>query len=81
MASISRTILCLSRAKGQALEGAAACFAVALFVITVLQEFRGLDERGMKEVMSEHRLVDLRYIFVPEELRGLGFTYEGVVRP
>src|SRR5262245_35757992 len=51
-----------------------------LVVITELREFRGIDPRRLKQVMRQPRIVDLRNIFNPEELRGLGFAYEGVGR-
>jgi UDPglucose 6-dehydrogenase len=52
-----------------------------LVVITEWHEFRGLDPRRIKEVMRQPRIVDLRNIFNPDEMRGLGFAYEGVGRP
>ena len=55
--------------------------ADVLVVITEWHEFRGLDPRRIKEVMRQPRIVDLRNIFNPEEMRGLGFLYEGVGRP
>ncbi|CAN5787418.1 UDP-glucose/GDP-mannose dehydrogenase family protein [soil metagenome] len=55
--------------------------ADVLVVITEWHEFRGLDPRRLKEAMRNPRIVDLRNIFNPEEMRGLGFTYEGVGRP
>jgi UDPglucose 6-dehydrogenase len=59
----------------------AASQADVLVVITEWNEFRGLDPRRLKEVMRQARIVDLRNIFNPEEMRGLGFAYEGVGRP
>jgi UDPglucose 6-dehydrogenase len=59
----------------------AAFEADVLVVITEWHEFRGLDPRRIKQVMRQARIVDLRNIFNPEEMRGLGFTYEGVGRP
>jgi UDPglucose 6-dehydrogenase len=59
----------------------AALEADVLVVITEWHEFRGLDPRRIKQVMRQPRIVDLRNIFNPEEMRGLGFTYEGVGRP
>jgi UDPglucose 6-dehydrogenase len=50
-------------------------------VITEWHEFRGLDPRRIKEAMRQPRIVDLRNIFNPEEMRGLGFTYECIGRP
>jgi UDPglucose 6-dehydrogenase len=55
--------------------------ADVLVVITEWHEFRGLDPRRIKEAMRNPRIVDLRNIFDPAEMRGLGFTYEGVGRP
>ena len=55
--------------------------ADVLVVITEWHEFRGLDPRRIKELMRHPRIVDLRNIFNPEEMRGLGFAYEGVGRP
>ncbi len=59
----------------------AATQADVLVVITEWHEFRGLDPRRIKEAMRQPRIVDLRNIFNPEEMRSLGFTYEGVGRP
>ena len=59
----------------------AATGADVLVVITEWHEFRGLDPRRLKEAMRQPRIVDLRNIFDPEEMRTLGFKYEGVGRP
>jgi UDPglucose 6-dehydrogenase len=59
----------------------AATDADVLVVITEWHEFRGLDPRRIKQAMRQPRIVDLRNIFNPEEMRGLGFAYEGVGRP
>jgi UDPglucose 6-dehydrogenase len=59
----------------------AATGADVLVVITEWHEFRGLDPRRLKEAMRRPRIVDLRNIFDPEEMRGQGFAYEGVGRP
>jgi UDPglucose 6-dehydrogenase len=59
----------------------AATGADVLVVITEWPEFRGLDPRRLKEQMRRPRIVDLRNIFNPQEMRALGFTYEGVGRP
>jgi UDPglucose 6-dehydrogenase len=59
----------------------AATGADVLVVITEWHEFRGLDPRRLKEMMRQPRIVDLRNIFNPEEMRSLGFAYEGVGRP
>ena len=59
----------------------AAAGADVLVVITEWHEFRGLDSRRLKETMRQPRIVDLRNIFDPGEMRGLGFAYDGVGRP
>jgi UDPglucose 6-dehydrogenase len=59
----------------------AATGADVLVVITEWHEFRGLDPRRLKEAMRHPRIVDLRNIFNPDEMRGLGFAYEGIGRP
>jgi UDPglucose 6-dehydrogenase len=59
----------------------AAFEADVLVVITEWPEFRGLDPRRLKQMMRQARIVDLRNIFDPEEMRGLGFAYECVGRP
>jgi UDPglucose 6-dehydrogenase len=59
----------------------AATGADVLVVITEWHEFRGLDPRRLKEAMRQPRIVDLRNIFNPDEMRGLGFAYEGIGRP
>ena len=55
--------------------------ADVMVVITEWHEFRGLDPRRIKEAMRQPRIVDLRNIFNPEEMRGFGFDYEGIGRP
>jgi UDPglucose 6-dehydrogenase len=55
--------------------------ADVLVVITEWPEFRGLDPRRLKQLMRQPRIVDLRNIFNPQEMRDLGFIYEGVGRP
>ncbi len=59
----------------------AATGADVLVVITEWHEFRGLDPRRIKEAMRQPRIVDLRNIFNPDEMRGFGFTYESIGRP
>ena len=62
-------------------ERSRATDADVLVVITEWHEFRGLDPRRIKQSMRRPCIVDLRNIFDPEEMRGLGFAYEGVGRP
>ena len=58
----------------------AAAEADALVIVTEWHEFRGLDPRRLKQVMRQPRIVDLRNIFDPVEMRAVGFAYEGVGR-
>ena len=60
---------------------AAAFSADVLVVITEWHEFRGLDPRRLKEIMKRPRIVDLRNIFDPQEMDGLGFEYVSIGRP
>ena len=59
----------------------AATGADVLVVITEWHEFRGLDPRRLKEAMRQPRIVDLRNIFDPAEMRALGFAYDSIGRP
>jgi UDPglucose 6-dehydrogenase len=59
----------------------AATGADVLVVITEWHEFRGLDPRRIKEIMRQPRIVDLRNIFDPAEMRSLGFAYDSIGRP
>jgi UDPglucose 6-dehydrogenase len=59
----------------------AATGADVLVVITEWHEFRGLDPRRIKGAMRQPRIVDLRNIFNPDEMRGFGFAYESIGRP
>jgi len=45
-----------------------------LVVTSGWHEFRGLDPRRPQEAMRSPWIVDLRNIFDPTEMRGLGFT-------
>ena len=58
----------------------AAAEADALVIVTEWHEFRGLDPRRLKQMMRQPRIVDLRNIFDPVEMRAVGFAYEGVGR-
>ena len=58
----------------------AAAEADVLVIVTEWHEFRGLDPRRLKQMMRLPRIVDLRNIFDPVEMRAVGFAYEGVGR-
>ncbi len=52
----------------------------ALVIATEWNEFRALDFAALSKIMRSKTLVDLRNVYDPEELRALGWTYEGVGR-
>ena len=54
--------------------------ADAIIVLTPWNEFKQLDMTRFKDLMREPVLIDGRNIYLPEELRELGFTYRGVGR-
>jgi UDPglucose 6-dehydrogenase len=55
--------------------------ADALVIVTEWEQFRALDLDQLKSVMKSPVLVDLRNIYLPEEMVERGFTYESVGRP
>src|SRR6187455_722038 len=56
--------------------------AAALVIVTEWEQFRALDLDRLKQVMAEKpAVVDLRNIYLPEEMRQRGFVYESVGRP
>ena len=65
-------------------ESAYACAegADALVIVTEWEQFRALDLDRLKEVMADKpAIVDLRNIYLPDEMRQRGFIYESVGRP
>ncbi len=54
--------------------------AHALVILTEWNEFRFLDLRELKKLMADPNLVDMRNIYEPETVKGLGFRYTGVGR-
>ena len=59
-----------------AIEGAS-----AVVVMTEWDVFRNLDFARVKDLMSDHIVVDCRNIYSPEQLTSWGFDYVGVGRP
>ncbi len=55
--------------------------ADALVIITEWDQFRALDFERIKTAMKMPVMVDLRNIYSPKEMAGLGFSYEGIGRP
>jgi UDPglucose 6-dehydrogenase len=54
--------------------------AAALVIVTEWEQFRALDFKRLKTVMVSPVLVDLRNIYLPEEIGRHGFVYESVGR-
>jgi len=61
-------------------EYAAAGGADALVFMTEWNQFRALDMNRVKGLMRTPKVADLRNIYEPERMRGLGFDYVGVGR-
>ncbi|HST53618.1 MAG TPA: UDP-glucose/GDP-mannose dehydrogenase family protein [Pyrinomonadaceae bacterium] len=61
-------------------EYTAAGGADALVFMTEWNQFRALDMNRIKELMRTPKVADLRNIYEPERMRGLGFDYVGVGR-
>src|SRR3954470_16982702 len=56
--------------------------ADALVIVTEWEQFRALDLDQLKQVMNDRpAVVDLRNIYLPEEMRQRGFEYKCVGRP
>ncbi len=60
----------------QALEG-----ADAVLIITEWDEFRALDLDRVKSLMKSPTMIDLRNIYLPEEMDEKGFNYYSIGRP
>ena len=60
---------------------AAATDADALVIITEWNEFRALSISRLAEVMKEKRMIDMRNIYKPDDMRQRGFHYISVGRP
>ena len=55
--------------------------AHALVLCTEWEQFRALDLDQLKEVMAENpAIIDLRNVYLPEDIKKRGFLYEGVGR-
>ncbi len=54
--------------------------ADALVIITEWNQFRALDMEKVKSLLKSPKIVDLRNIYEPEDMRELGFEYIGVGR-
>lgn len=54
--------------------------ADALVIITEWNQFRALDMEKVKKLLKSPKIVDLRNIYEPNDMRELGFEYIGVGR-
>ena len=54
--------------------------ASALVIVTEWEQFRALDFKRLKTIMTQPVLVDLRNIYLPDEVACHGFVYESVGR-
>jgi UDPglucose 6-dehydrogenase len=52
----------------------------ALVIATEWNQFRSLDWERMKKVLKSPTVIDLRNVYEPEQMKGLGFAYTGVGR-
>jgi len=55
--------------------------AHAVVIVTEWEQFRALDFKELASIMASSVIVDLRNIYLPEEVRQSGFHYCGVGRP
>ncbi|MBY0431914.1 MAG: UDP-glucose dehydrogenase, partial [Rhodospirillales bacterium] len=55
--------------------------ADALVILTEWNEFRALDQRRVKSLLKAPILIDLRNVYMPEEMIAAGFTYVCIGRP
>jgi UDPglucose 6-dehydrogenase len=61
-------------------EYAAVTSADALVFVTEWNQFRALDLKRIRDLMTTPKVVDLRNIYDPEDMKELGFEYVGVGR-
>jgi UDPglucose 6-dehydrogenase len=61
-------------------EYAAVTLADALIFVTEWNQFRALDMTRIRDLMNKPRIIDLRNIYDPDDMRELGFEYVGVGR-
>ena len=55
--------------------------ADAVVIVTEWDEFRALDLKRIKGLLASPVFVDLRNVYLPEEVKGYGLTYTSVGRP
>lgn len=52
----------------------------ALVIVTEWNQFRALDMKKVKKLLKSPKIIDLRNIYEPKEMKELGFEYVGVGR-
>ncbi len=52
-----------------------------LMLITEWNEFRALDLERLSAVMRDRVIVDLRNVYLPDDVRSAGFRYSSIGRP
>ena len=52
----------------------------ALVIVTEWNQFRALDMNKVKKLLKSPKIIDLRNIYEPKEMKDLGFEYVGVGR-
>jgi UDPglucose 6-dehydrogenase len=55
--------------------------ADCLVIVTEWNEFRALDLKRVKQLLRSPAVVDLRNLYIPDEMRAAGFTYSSIGRP
>jgi UDPglucose 6-dehydrogenase len=55
--------------------------ADAMVILTEWDQFRALDLDRVKAALSEDIVIDLRNIYIPEDMAKRGFTYTSIGRP
>jgi UDPglucose 6-dehydrogenase len=59
----------------------AASGADALVIVTEWNAYRALDLKRLHQIMRGKTVVDLRNVYRPEEMAGIGFDYTSIGRP
>lgn len=54
--------------------------ADALLIVTEWNQFRALDMEKVKQLLKSPKIVDLRNVYEPKQMRDMGFEYVGVGR-
>jgi UDPglucose 6-dehydrogenase len=54
--------------------------ADALVIVTEWEQFRALDMRRIKDLLRKPVVIDLRNVYMPDEIRRLGMTYVSIGR-